>query len=218
MMPSQNTRRWQRHEADLPVSIVISDGDSRTHVAGRGTEISEGGMAIFAGVDLKPYDLMEIEFEAPSHARVIAVIRNRSGYCFGLEFLTPLSPEQEMNRAQAAGEKEKSSAPVVSSSVVSEFEKIRTEKGNAAAYAYLAEALEAAGCTNWGQQAAEQALTLFLRTKDSYLKEKEHKIALLRTEVEALRRVAPLLADAEDPADPRVREIVNLLPDLTDRE
>ena len=61
-------------------------------------------------------------------------------------------------------------------------------------------------------------MVLFLRTKDSYLKEKEHKIARLRTEVEALRRVAPLLADAEDPADPRVREIVKLLPDLTGRE
>ncbi|HKN33566.1 MAG TPA: PilZ domain-containing protein [Terriglobales bacterium] len=217
MIPSPNTRRWQRHDADLPVRVVISDGDSRTRVAGRGTEISEGGMAVFAGVDLKPYDLMELEFEAPSHARVIAVIRNRSGYCFGLEFLTPLSPEQETNGGESVGEKKKLPAPV-SSSVVSEFEKIRGEKGNAAAYAFLAEALQAAGCTNWGQQAAEQALDLFLRTKDSYLKEKEHKIARLRTEVEVLRRVAPLLADAQDPADPRVREIVNLLPDLTDRE
>jgi PilZ domain len=217
MMSSQNTRRWQRHEADLPVSIVISDGDSRTRVAGRGTEISEGGMAVFAGVDLKPYDLMEIEFEAPSHARVIAIIRNRSAYCFGLEFLTPLSSDQENNSGQAAGEKKKLPAPV-GSSVVSEFEKIRAEKGQAAAYAFLAESLQASGCTNWGQQAAEQALTLFLRTKDSYLKEKEHKIARLRTEVEALRRVVPLLADAQDPADPRVHEIMKLLPDLTDRE
>ncbi|PYX82652.1 MAG: hypothetical protein DMG70_14210 [Acidobacteria bacterium] len=217
MTPSQNTRRWQRHEADLPVSVVICDGDSRTRVAGRGTEISEGGMAVFAGVDLKPYDLMEIEFEAPSQARVIAVIRNRSGYCFGLEFLTPLSPDQENNSGPAAGEKNKLAA-AVSSLVVSEFEKIRAEKGQAAAYAFLAESLEASGCSNWGQQAAEQALALFLRTKDSYLKEKEHKIARLRTEVEALRRVAPLLADAEDPADPRVREIVKLLPDLTGRE
>ena len=172
---------------------------------------------MFAGVDLKPYDLMEIEFEAPSQARVIAVIRNRSGYCFGLEFLTPLSPDQENNSGPAAGEKKKLAA-AVSSLVVSEFEKIRAEKGQAAAYAFLAESLEASGCSNWGQQAAEQALALFLRTKDSYLKEKEHKIARLRTEVEALRRVAPLLADAEDPADPRVREIVKLLPDLTGRE
>src|SRR5207302_2201394 len=136
--PSQTTRRWQRHEADLPVSVVICDGDSRTRVAGRGTEISEGGMAVFAGVDLKPYDLMEIEFEAPSQARVIAVIRNRSGYCFGLEFLTPLSPDQENNSGPAAGEKKKLAA-AVSSLVVSEFEKIRAEKGQAAAYAFLAE-------------------------------------------------------------------------------
>src|SRR5207245_5269222 len=93
----------------------IADGGSRTRVAGRGTEISEGGMAVFAGVDLKPYDLMELEFEAPSRARVIAVIRNRSGYCFGLEFLTPLSPEQETNGGESVGEKKKLPAPVSSS-------------------------------------------------------------------------------------------------------
>ena len=45
-MPSPaNARRWQRHEIDLPVHVVLRNGVSRMLVPGRGTEISEGGMA-----------------------------------------------------------------------------------------------------------------------------------------------------------------------------
>src|SRR2546428_6855615 len=96
MMPLRaNTRRWPRHQVDLPVSIVLN-GTPRMVVPGRATEISEGGMALYAGmIHPKPGDLMEIEFQAPSCARVTGIIRNRACFCFGLEFLTPLSTDKE---------------------------------------------------------------------------------------------------------------------------
>lgn len=47
-------------------------------------------MTLYAGVPLKPGDLMDIEFQTPGGARIAAIVRNRTGYCFGLEFLTPL--------------------------------------------------------------------------------------------------------------------------------
>ena len=50
-------------------------------------------MTLYAGVPLKPGDQMELEFQMPGGARIAAVVRNRTGYCFGLEFLTPLSAE-----------------------------------------------------------------------------------------------------------------------------
>jgi len=56
-----NTRRWPRHQVDLPVSIVLN-GTPRMVVPGRATEISEGGMALYAGmIHPKPGDLMEID-------------------------------------------------------------------------------------------------------------------------------------------------------------
>ena len=85
-----NTRRWRRHQVDLPLHIVVHSGASGNVVPGRGTEISESGMALYAGVNLESGELMEVEFQAPLHTRVTGVIRNRTGYCFGLEFLTPL--------------------------------------------------------------------------------------------------------------------------------
>src|SRR6266849_3026461 len=85
-----NTRRWQRHLVDLPVRILPSNGISQTPLPGRGSEISEGGMALYVGIHLEPGDLMEVEFDTPHRVRVAGIVRSKVGYCFGLEFLTPL--------------------------------------------------------------------------------------------------------------------------------
>jgi hypothetical protein len=85
-----NTRRWQRHLVDLPVRILPRNGISQTVLPGRGIEISEGGMALYVGVHLEPGDLMDVEFETFHSARVTGIVCSKAGYCFGLEFLTPL--------------------------------------------------------------------------------------------------------------------------------
>ena len=50
-------------------------------------------MTLYVGVSLKPGDLMDLEFQTAGRARVAAVVRNRTGFCFGLEFLTPLETD-----------------------------------------------------------------------------------------------------------------------------
>ncbi len=47
-------------------------------------------MALYVGIQLEPGDLMEVEFETPHCVRVAGIVRSKVGYCFGLEFLTPL--------------------------------------------------------------------------------------------------------------------------------
>src|SRR5437660_10630070 len=88
-----NTRRWQRHPMDLPVRILPCSRLPAIAMTGRGTELSHGGMALYSGVDLEPDDLIEVEFLVPDPLRVMATVRNRSGYYFGLEFLAVL-PQQ----------------------------------------------------------------------------------------------------------------------------
>ena len=75
---------------DLNVRVVTSKGFSTTVVPGRGTEISQGGMLLYAGILLNPGDLLEIEFDTPVPSRMPAIVRSRDGYCFGLEFISPL--------------------------------------------------------------------------------------------------------------------------------
>jgi len=86
-----NTRRWQRYPVDLPVRILPCSRLPATAVTGRGTELSQGGMALHTGVDMEPDDLMEVEFLTPHPWKVMATVRNRSGHYFGLEFLAKLS-------------------------------------------------------------------------------------------------------------------------------
>ena len=89
-----NTRRWQRHPTmDLPVRILPCSRLPAIAMTGRGTELSQDGMALYSGVDLEPDDLIEVEFLVPDPLRVMATVRNRSGYYFGLEFLAVL-PQQ----------------------------------------------------------------------------------------------------------------------------
>ena len=90
MLKSENTRRWSRLPVDLTVRVVTSKGFSTTVVPGRGTELSEGGMVLYAGILLNPGDLLQLEFDMPFHSRVPAVVRSRNGFCFGLEFIAPL--------------------------------------------------------------------------------------------------------------------------------
>jgi hypothetical protein len=90
MPSSANTRRWDRLPVDLPVRVVTSKGFSTTVVHGRGTEMSEGGMVLYAGMLLNEGDLLEIEFDTPAPSRIPAIVRSRNGFCFGLEFIAPL--------------------------------------------------------------------------------------------------------------------------------
>jgi len=90
MPDSSKTRRWERLPVDMPVRVITSKGFSTTVVEGRGTEMSEGGMTLYAGILLNPGDLLEVEFDTPTHSRLTAIVRSKTGFCFGLEFITPL--------------------------------------------------------------------------------------------------------------------------------
>ncbi len=90
MSDATNKRRWDRMPVDMSVRVITSKGLSTTVVEGRGTEMSQGGMVLYAGILLNPGDLLEIEFDSPVHSRIPAIVRSRNGFCFGLEFIAPL--------------------------------------------------------------------------------------------------------------------------------
>ncbi len=65
---------------------------------GRGNELSEGGMAVTAGVELKVGREVAVEFTPPYTGipiRVRGIVRNRTGYRYGMEFLTENAVETE---------------------------------------------------------------------------------------------------------------------------
>lgn len=90
MLSPVNTRRSRRHQVDLPVRVIVRSGVFSMVVPGRGTEISERGMALYAGIQKEPGELIDVEFQT-GNRRATGRIRSRSGYCYGLEFVTPLA-------------------------------------------------------------------------------------------------------------------------------
>jgi hypothetical protein len=88
-----NTRRWPRYHVHLPVFISTETEVLTVAVPGVVSEISQGGMELYGGVQRRPGDLMEVEFQAAGVPRVAGVVRSRSGFCFGLEFLSLLPAE-----------------------------------------------------------------------------------------------------------------------------
>jgi len=82
MTPQSQARRWIRQTVDLPVKVGIYNDSDTILVPGRVTELSEGGMSLYAGMSLKPGDLLEVDSNCPFHKLSKAVVRNRTGYNF----------------------------------------------------------------------------------------------------------------------------------------
>jgi hypothetical protein len=69
-----------------PVFIPVP-GARNVVVPGLVSKLSRTGMEIYAGVILQPGELMEVEFRTTGKTiRVAGIVRNCSGFCFGLEF------------------------------------------------------------------------------------------------------------------------------------
>lgn len=91
-------RRWQRYKVNVPIRVIVCRAMRASIFDGRGTSLSEGGMALFAGAELRPGDQVAVEFTPPFSTppiRVDAMICNRAGYHYGIEFLARDSAQRE---------------------------------------------------------------------------------------------------------------------------
>jgi hypothetical protein len=84
-------RRWPRYKVDVPVRVITQAPPKVTIVQGRGSELNNGGMAVFAGMELSIGAQVLVEFTPPYSGQPIRVrcfVRNRAGYSYGVEFIT----------------------------------------------------------------------------------------------------------------------------------
>ena len=82
-------RRWQRLHTNFPVRILVRTPDCLRIVDGRGTELNDGGLAVYAGAELEIGEMVGVELGMPGSEpplRLAAVVRNRRGYLYGMQF------------------------------------------------------------------------------------------------------------------------------------
>lgn len=194
-----STRRWMRHEVDLPVR-VFTRGISQA-VPGRGTELSAGGMALYAGIELKTSQTLEVEFVAAAHARVAGVVRSREGYRFGLEFTTPLPIGNDARReAPWPGTNLETEPGPLSRGAHELFQKIKAARGNGAAYALLARVLLLGGRRAEARKAADRALTYFQQESAFRHIERQQRCQQLVIGLQTVRDFMTFLMEScEDP-------------------
>ncbi len=92
-------RRHPRFRLDTPVCLIVGGPDKVLLVNARIRDISEDGAAIFAGAELAIESEVQIEYTPPfsrGPVRVHAVLRNRRGYIYGLEFLPRDGAEEQI--------------------------------------------------------------------------------------------------------------------------
>jgi hypothetical protein len=91
-------RRWQRYRLNLPIRVIVARKDGTRITEGRANDISEGGMLIFAGIELRADEQVQLEFTPPyssSPLRVYGIVRHRRGYNYGVEFRSETRSDEE---------------------------------------------------------------------------------------------------------------------------
>ena len=86
-------RKWQRFAVDMSVEVRLTTQGPTRAVAciGLGTDISVGGLAVTADIDLPLGTQVGVEFTLPNSDRSLifkCFVRNRQGNCYGVEFIT----------------------------------------------------------------------------------------------------------------------------------
>jgi c-di-GMP-binding flagellar brake protein YcgR len=102
LRPSQaDRRRWFRSELDVRVRLSFQRDRVQQKCHCRSVDISEGGIGLIAPYEIDLGQALQIEFlllpATPLQLR--AVVRNRAGFRYGLEFLT-LSAAQRQEIAR----------------------------------------------------------------------------------------------------------------------
>lgn len=89
----EGQRRWPRFAVDMPVEVrVTTQGPTRVvSCQGKGTDLSCGGLAVTADIDLPIGAQIGVEFIPPYSDQPIkfrCFVRNRDGIRYGVEFIT----------------------------------------------------------------------------------------------------------------------------------
>ena len=99
---SSRVRRWPRYSVLTPVRVLMQVETGLEPVAGRGTQLNEGGMTLYAVAQLAVGEEVLVEL-TPAYAdqpiRVPCLVRNRHCYTYGLEFTSASSENVDQLRS-----------------------------------------------------------------------------------------------------------------------
>ncbi len=82
----------------MPIRLIV-DRDNITRITdGRANDISDGGLLVFAGIELSTSDNVFVEFTPPYSGEAVrarGVVRHRRGYTYGVQFYSENATEED---------------------------------------------------------------------------------------------------------------------------
>jgi len=91
--PTEERRRWHRFQFTVPVRVRIEKARDATLMNTHGSQMNDGGLAVYADTELPIGEEAEIEF-TDYHLTVRGGVRNRAGDLYGMEFLSTSTTER----------------------------------------------------------------------------------------------------------------------------
>ena len=96
-------RKWPRYVIDVALRASVNSGGGARTVYGSGIEVSKGGLKAVLPAEIEIGEWVDLEMTLPycSQALVLStVVRNRSSFTYGLEFVGITTEQQtEIERA-----------------------------------------------------------------------------------------------------------------------
>jgi len=92
-------RRWERYNVTLNVDITAVINGQSFCLSGQAGDVSRGGLRLFVTRMFEPGTLLTLEFLLPYHSSELilrGIVRNRSGFTHGIEFLDPTPHQQQV--------------------------------------------------------------------------------------------------------------------------
>src|SRR5947199_4496886 len=92
-------RRHPRFPVDIPVGVAFQRKGAKMECSGRVSELSESGMAVYVFTELAIGDRLAVAITLPytrEMTHLDVVVRNRTGFRFGLEFKEPTTHQRRL--------------------------------------------------------------------------------------------------------------------------
>jgi|ERR1700733_12570799 hypothetical protein len=99
MSQGRSARRWDRHAVTIPITISLLLDGQPSKLRAQASDVSKGGLSLFITRDIPIGVSLLVDFVLPYHSTPLAlrsVVRTRSGFNYGIEFLSPTPEEQEI--------------------------------------------------------------------------------------------------------------------------
>jgi hypothetical protein len=96
----EGVRRWERFTVDIRMKASFRRNGMPLTVFGRGSDVSQGGMAAYIPSELTVGTSVDLELSLPyvsgeQPIRIVAMVRNRNGFRYGLEYMALSDVDRE---------------------------------------------------------------------------------------------------------------------------